>query len=117
MNDQGGGLAIPQRVARGQWTAEERGRIVAASLVAGASINEVAKRYGVRANLLSAWRRREADATRAVQSKQSAAHFASVRLNTTPMDGTIEIDLSSHCIRVRGIVDAAMLREVLAAAR
>jgi hypothetical protein len=30
-------------------------------------------------------------------------------------NGVIEIDLTNRCIRVRGIVDAAMLREVLAA--
>jgi hypothetical protein len=29
----------------------------------------------------------------------------------------IEIDLANRCVRVRGIVDAAMLREVLAATR
>ena len=33
------------------------------------------------------------------------------------MDGSIEIDLVARCVRVRGIVDGRMLREVLAAAR
>ena len=33
------------------------------------------------------------------------------------MDGTIEIDQTSGLVRVRGIVDAGMLREVLAAIR
>jgi hypothetical protein len=33
------------------------------------------------------------------------------------VDGTIEIDMAKRLIRVRGIVDAGMLREVLAAAR
>jgi hypothetical protein len=31
--------------------------------------------------------------------------------------GSIEIDLVGGCVRVRGIVDGTMLREVLAAAR
>ena len=31
--------------------------------------------------------------------------------------GAIEIDLVARCVRVRGIVDGRMLREVLAAAR
>jgi hypothetical protein len=31
------------------------------------------------------------------------------------VDGFIEIDLAGGCVRVRGIVDAQMLREVLAA--
>ena len=30
-----------------------------------------------------------------------------------PVDGMIEIDLAGGCVRVRGIVDAAMLREGL----
>jgi hypothetical protein len=34
-----------------------------------------------------------------------------------PPDGVIEIDLGTGCVRVRGIVDAQMLREVLAATR
>jgi hypothetical protein len=33
------------------------------------------------------------------------------------VDGIIEIDLAGGCVRVRGIVDAQMLREALAAAR
>jgi hypothetical protein len=47
------------------------------------------------------------------------AQFAAVRVTTAaaPTQGSIEIDLSGGCVRVRGIVDAAMLREVLAATR
>jgi len=33
------------------------------------------------------------------------------------MDGAIEIDQAGGVVRVRGIVDACMLREVLAATR
>lgn len=117
MGDQGDRLSTPKGKVRGQWTAQERERIVAASWVPGASINEVAKQHGVRANLLSAWRGRAADVPQPKKRKKSAAHFAAVRLKPTAQDGTIEIDLSSHCIRVRGVVDAAMLREVLAATR
>jgi len=43
--------------------------------------------------------------------------FAEVRVNVAPAQGSIEIDLNGGCVRVRGIVDAAMLREVLAASR
>ena len=99
---------------RGKWTEQQRRRIVADSRVAGASIQEVACRHGVRPNLLSAWRRH------AGKPKVAAkARFAAVRLSAAlpPTPGSIEIDLNGGCIRVRGIVDAAMLREVLAAAR
>jgi hypothetical protein len=43
--------------------------------------------------------------------------FASVQLSAAPADGVIEIDLVAGCVRVRGVVDGTMLREVLAAAR
>jgi transposase len=97
---------------RGKWTAQQRRRIVAASRVPGASVQEVAQRHGVRANLLSAWRRQE-DSSRATKP----AKFAAVKVRSAPADGSIEIDLVAGCVRVRGIVDGTMLREVLAAAR
>ena len=99
---------------RGKWTEQQRRRIVADSRVAGASIQEVAHRHGVRPNLLSAWRRQAAKPKVAAK-----ARFAAVRVSAAlPLaPGSIEIDLNGGCVRVRGIVDAAMLREVLAAAR
>ncbi len=111
------GTAEPQvagKAPRGKWTEQQRRRIVADSRVAGASIQEVAARHGVRPNLLSAWRRQAARPKVA-----GKAQFAAVRVSAAipPTQGWIEIDLSGGCIRVRGIVDAAMLREVLAATR
>jgi transposase-like protein len=116
MADQDGTVetGMKKRTVRGKWTAQQRREIVAASLVEGASINEVAERFGIRANLLSAWRRRHAAAPKRAKTP---VHFAAVRVSGMATDGTIEIDLSNRLIRVRGIVDAGMLREVLAAAR
>src|SRR5271169_5986763 len=115
MEDQSGTgstAAIKERTVRGKWTAQQRQQIVEASLIAGASINEVAERYGVRANLLTAWRRRHAAGAIAVSKpKASPVGFAAVRVKAAPSEGTIEIDLSSRVVRVRGIVDAGMLRE------
>lgn len=103
------------KARRGKWTEQQRRRIVADSRVAGASIQEVARRHGVRPNLLSAWRRQAARPRKIAVKTQ----FAAVRVSAAPApaQGSIEIDLSEGCIRVRGIVDAAMLREVLAATR
>jgi transposase len=109
-SDKAGPETVMRR-RRGKWTAQQRRRIVADSRVAGASVQEVAERYGVRANLLSAWRRQ--DASRAAKPVK----FAAVKVSAVPADGSIEIDLVAGCVRVRGIVDGAMLREVLAAAR
>ncbi len=106
-----------KRTVRRRWTAQQRQQIFRASLVAGASINEVAQRFKVRPNLLSSWRRRHAAALAASKRKAKPARFAAVRVHAVPADGTIEIDLANRLVRVRGIVDAGMLREVLAAAR
>lgn len=97
---------------RGKWSAQERRRIVADSRRAGASVKAVAQRHGVRPNLLSAWRRQD-EASRAAKPVK----FAAVKVTAAPLDSSIEIDLVGGCVRVRGVVDAAMLREVLAAAR
>jgi transposase len=42
------------------WSSDEKRRMVAESLGPGASVSKVAQRYGVNANLLFTWRRREA---------------------------------------------------------
>jgi transposase len=102
------------RRPRGKWSAEQREQMVAESRQPGASVSEVAQRHGVRTALLSAWRRKAASRSR---GKSTAIGFAAVQLSSVPSEGVIEIDLSSRCIRVRGIVDGTMLREVLAAAR
>jgi len=112
-----GSTVVKRRAVRGRWTAQQRQEIVEASLVTGASINEVAQRYGVRANLLTAWRRRHTAATAISKPKAGTTRFAAVRVKAIPVEGTIEIDLSSRLMRVRGIVDVGMLREVLAATR
>ncbi len=103
-----------QRRARGQWSVEQRAMMVAESRAPGASVNEVAQRHGVRPALLSAWRGRRASGSAPGSSR---VRFAAVRVNAAGGDGVIEIDLPSGCVRVRGIVDGAMLREVLAAVR
>ena len=104
--------AEPTPRRRGRWTAQQRRRVVADSLVKGASVQEVARRHGVRPNLLSAWRRQAAALRTAKPVK-----FAAVEFSVAPVEGSIEIDLAAGCVRVRGIVDGAMLREVLSAAR
>jgi hypothetical protein len=68
-------------------------------------------------NLLTAWRRRRAAAMAVSKRKKTSSKFAAVRVSMVAADGSIEIDLSNRIVRVRGIVDAGMLREVLAATR
>jgi transposase len=54
--------AANSRAARQRrfWSAEEKRRIVAESFTPGASMSNVAQRYGLNANLLFTWRRQHA---------------------------------------------------------
>ena len=57
-------LPIPGRKRlRRAWSDEEKRRIVAEALVPGASVAEVARRYGANANLVFTWRRAALAAT------------------------------------------------------
>jgi transposase len=47
-------LAAP--AAKRQWSDEAKGRMVAETLVSGVTVNEVARRHGLKANHLSSWR-------------------------------------------------------------
>src|ERR1700691_3176452 len=83
---------------RGKWTEQQKRRIVADSREAGASIQEVAHRHGVRPNLLSSWRRQAGKPMVAVK-----ARFAAVRVSAAipTREGSIEIDFNGGCVRVR----------------
>jgi transposase-like protein len=108
------GLAEGKRPLRGSWTPTQKRQIVEESYAAGADVAEVAQRHGVRPALLSSWRRQ---LSRMATSSKKTPKFAAVRVAAAPADGMIEIDLAGGCVRIRGIVDAGMLREVLAATR
>ena len=108
------GLGAANKPRRGSWTPAQKRQAVAESHAVGANVAEVAQRHGVRPALLSSWRRQVA---RMAESARKPAKFAAVRVNTPVADGVIEIDVTGGCVRIRGIVDARMLREVLAAAR
>ena len=43
---------------RRTWSADQKQRIIAESFAPGASVAEVARRYGLNANMLFTWRRR-----------------------------------------------------------
>lgn len=105
-----------------KYTEAQRARIVAESLEPGNSVIAVARRHGVRPNLLSYWRALSRTTGLTSKSAPVAARLARVRVAAsapTPSttDGVIEIDLERRCARVRGSVSSAMLREVLAATR
>jgi transposase-like protein len=95
-----------------RFTDEQRQQMVAESFVAGVSVREVAARHGVHANQLSSWRAASIKQKTAA-STATPIRFAAVRSAPAISDGVIEMDLASSCIRVRGEVSVAMLRDVV----
>ena len=107
------GAIVTRKFARRSWTAQQKRDIVAEAQMAGADSAAIAERHGVRVALLSSWRRH---VSRTGEAAMKGAKFAAVSVSAAA-EGVIEVDLDCRCVRVRGIVDARMLREVLAAAR
>jgi transposase len=104
-------------------TAEEKLRIVRETLVAGASVAEIARRHRLNANLLFSWRRQHEQGVLAERTRPPrAARMLPVRLatpsalpspTTTP---AIEIELPCGArVRVIGDVDSERLTAVLSA--
>jgi transposase-like protein len=112
--EQGNDGSAATKPKRGSWTKEQKRQIVAESHLGGANLAEVAQRHGVRVALVSSWRRYF---LRTSPTAEKSTKFVPVRVSAVPTDGVIEIDLGNGCVRVRGIVDGRMLREVLAATR
>ncbi len=103
---------------RRRWTDEEKAWIVAESLDPTTTISAVARRYGLHASQLFAWRQqlaapavREAPAfVPVVVAEDGAAAPAA-------MTGRMEIALGPAVVRVGADVDAAALRRVLEVVR
>lgn len=98
-------LAAPG--ARRRWSDEAKGRVVAETLVPGITVNEVARRHGVRANHLSSWRtlaRKGKLVVPEVSGAEFAAAVAWPQSVTTPV-AIASIDLMIGPVTVR--LDAA----------
>lgn len=98
-------LAAP--AAKRRWSDEAKGRMVAETLVPGVTVNEVARRHGLKANRLSSWRtlaRKGKLVVPEVAGAEFAAHVAAPTAVATPL-ATASIDLIIGPVTVR--LDAA----------
>ena len=59
MSDAGRQSADSDERRRRTWSADQKQQIIAETFAPGASVAEVARRYGLNSNLLFTWRRRE----------------------------------------------------------
>jgi transposase len=123
MSDAGRQRANDFERRRRRWSADQKQRIIAESFAPGASVAEVARRYGLNANMLFTWRRRE---RRAVDESDGApVNIVPVRVVETPPSaiattpgstGRIEIVLvGGERIIVGPDVDATALARIIKA--
>ncbi|MFI5117041.1 MAG: IS66-like element accessory protein TnpA [Terriglobales bacterium] len=117
----------PKRQRR---TAEEKRRIVEATLVEGASMARVARAHGVNANQVFQWRRlyragRPGGNPGAIKllpvtgeaSPSVPPEMSCEQSSTTPSPGALHIKLGHAHVRIEGSADPVLLRLVLESLR
>lgn len=112
-------LAAPSEKRR--WSEEAKGRMVAETLVPGVTVNEVARRHGVKANHLSSWRTL-ARQGKLVVPEVAGAEFAppvAVAQTVEPpvMTGTLDLVIGSVTVRLDPATPAARVAELVMALR
>jgi len=112
-------LAAP--AAKRRWSDEAKGRMVAETLVPGVTVNEVARRHGLKANHLSSWRtlaRKGKLVVPDVAGTQFAAPVASpMVVPTVPTTASIDLIMGPLTVRLDAATPAARVVELAVALR
>ncbi|MGH6760524.1 MAG: transposase [Phyllobacterium sp.] len=91
------------KVERGghrQWPDEVKARIVSESLRPGATVNEVADRYGPKPNHLSSWRTMARQGKLVLPEPEDAVEFASMAVETPAGRPMIKVSSRSEIVVV-----------------
>jgi transposase len=102
------------------WPDEVKAQIVSESLRPGAKVNEVAERFGLRANRLSTWRTMARQGKLVLPAPENAVEFAAVVVDPPVLDPLIktsrpEIIVGSVTIRLEEGASAARIAAVACA--
>ena len=111
-------LAAP--AAKRRWSDEAKGRMVAETLVPGVTVNEVARRHGVKANHLSSWRTLARQGKLVVPEIAGAEFTAAVATGQPvemPVTTSIDLIIGSLTVRLDAATPAARVAELAMALR
>ena len=112
-------LAAPG--AKRRWSDEAKGRMVAETLVPGVTVNEVARRHGVKANHLSSWRTLARQGKLVVPEVAGAEFTPPVAVTQTSeppfVTGTIDLAIGPVTVRLDAATPAARVAELVIALR
>lgn len=108
-----------------RWPDEVKARIVAETLLPGATVNDVARKYDLRPNHLSAWRRMARDGDLVLPAPDAEAEFAPLVLfDVAPVQpikdmvaatAAIEIMAGAVVVRLDGTTPAPRIAEIVRA--
>ena len=113
---------------RRRWSADQKARIVAETLVPGARVSEVARRWQLSSQQVFGWRRaarRDLKTVSAVPARPLRADFVPIVTDTNPVTpgeqaaaSVIEVRLAGAVVRIAsGMDDTSQLTAVLRAIR
>ena len=112
-------LAAPG--AKRRWSNEAKGRMVAETLVVGVTVNEVARRHGVKANHLSSWRTLARKGKLVVPDIAGADFAPPVAVTQTSeppiVTGTIDLIIGPVTVRIDAATPTARVAELVTALR
>ena len=107
--------------AKRRWSDEAKGRMVAETLVPGVTVNEVARRHGLKANHLSSWRTLARQGKLIVPEVAGAEFSAPVAVahpvKTPVTTASIDLVIGHVTVRLDPATPAARVAELVMALR
>ena len=118
------GVEVSQTGHR-RWPDDLKARIVAETLVPGATVNDVARKYDMRANHLFSWRRMAKDGDLVLPAPEAGVEFAPLVMfdveplppaeESEPLTSAVEIMVGSVAVRLDGGTPAGRIAEIVRA--